>query len=39
MLAINVAMGFEPLENWGDWQAGTAAVAEALSRRRRPEAS
>jgi GNAT superfamily N-acetyltransferase len=39
MLAINVAMRFEPLENWGDWQAGTAAVAEALSRRRRPEAS
>jgi mycothiol synthase len=39
MLGINVAMGFEPLENWGDWQAGTAAVAEALSRRRRPEAS
>jgi GNAT superfamily N-acetyltransferase len=39
MLGINVAMGFGPLENWGDWQAGTDAVAEALSRRRRLEAS
>lgn len=39
MLAINVALGFRPLENWGDWQAGTDVVAEALSRRRRLEAS
>jgi mycothiol synthase len=38
MLAINVAMGFRPLENWGWWQAGTDAVAEALRRRCRPEA-
>ncbi|HET9770127.1 MAG TPA: GNAT family N-acetyltransferase [Acidimicrobiia bacterium] len=38
MLGINVAMGFEPLENWGEWQAGTEAVAEALSLRCRPEA-
>jgi len=38
MLNINVAMGFRPLENWGEWQAGTDAVAEALHRRRRPEA-
>ena len=39
MLGINVAMGFRPLENWGDWQAGTDVVAEALTRRCRPEAS
>ncbi|HZQ78371.1 MAG TPA: GNAT family N-acetyltransferase [Acidimicrobiia bacterium] len=39
MLSINVAMGFRPLENWGDWQAGTDVVAEALRRRRRPVAS
>jgi mycothiol synthase len=39
MLSINVAMGFRPLENWGDWQAGTDVVAEALRRRRRPQAS
>jgi GNAT superfamily N-acetyltransferase len=39
MLSINVAMGFRPLENWGDWQAGTDVVAEALRRRRRPAAS
>jgi hypothetical protein len=32
-------MGFRPLENWGDWQAGTDVVADALSRRRRLEAS
>jgi mycothiol synthase len=38
MLGINVAMGFRPLENWGDWQAHTDAVAETL-RRRRAEAS
>ena len=38
MLAINVAMGFRPLENWGDWQVGTAEAAEALSARRRAEA-
>jgi len=38
MLGINVAMGFRPLENWGGWQAGTDAVAEALRRRCRPEA-
>jgi mycothiol synthase len=35
MLSINVAMGFRPLENWGEWQAGTDAAAEALRRRRR----
>ena len=39
MLAINVAMGFRPLENWGDWQAGTDDVAEGLARRRQPRAS
>ncbi|HEV7534028.1 MAG TPA: hypothetical protein VGP90_00245, partial [Acidimicrobiia bacterium] len=39
MLAINVAMGFRPLENWGIWQAGTDVVAEAIARRRRLEAS
>jgi GNAT superfamily N-acetyltransferase len=39
MLGINVAMGFRPLENWGSWQAGTDAVARALRRRRRLEAS
>ena len=38
MLAINVAMGFQPLENWGGWQAGTDVVAEAVRRRCRPEA-
>jgi GNAT superfamily N-acetyltransferase len=35
MLGINVAMGFRPLENWGDWQAPTALVADSLIRRRR----
>jgi GNAT superfamily N-acetyltransferase len=39
MLGINVAMGFEPLENCGAWQAQTAAVARALARRRHPAAS
>ncbi|MDQ1502552.1 MAG: hypothetical protein QOD57_279 [Actinomycetota bacterium] len=39
MLAINVAMGFRPLENWGIWQAGTDVVAEALARRHRLQAS
>jgi mycothiol synthase len=39
MLGINVAMGFRPLENWGDWQVSTDAVAAALERRRRLEAS
>jgi GNAT superfamily N-acetyltransferase len=39
MLGINVAMGFRPLENWGDWQASTNAVAAALKRRRHREAS
>ncbi|HLJ07447.1 MAG TPA: GNAT family N-acetyltransferase [Acidimicrobiia bacterium] len=40
MLSINVAMGFRPLENWGDWQIPTAAAAAALRRRgRRLEAS
>jgi len=39
MLGINVAMGFRPLENWGEWQAGTDVVAEALRRRRRLQAS
>jgi GNAT superfamily N-acetyltransferase len=39
MLAINVAMGFRPLENWGDWQATTDAVTAALQRRRHLEAS
>src|SRR5688572_27702080 len=29
MLGINEAMGFRPLENWGDWQAATADVATA----------
>lgn len=29
MLGINEAMGFRPLENWGDWQAETADVATA----------
>jgi hypothetical protein len=38
MLGINVAMGFRPLENWGDWQASTDTVAEALQRRRAAEA-
>jgi hypothetical protein len=38
MLAINVAMGFRPLENWGIWQAGTDVVAEALARRHRLQA-
>ena len=33
MLAINVAMGFRPLENLGDWQATLAGVREALARR------
>jgi mycothiol synthase len=35
MLSINVAMGFRPLENWGDWQAPTEVVAASLRRRRR----
>ena len=39
MLGINVAMGFRPLENWGDWQASTDEVARALQRRRQAEAS
>jgi GNAT superfamily N-acetyltransferase len=39
MLAINISMGFRPLENWGDWQAGTDVVAEALSHPRGLEAS
>jgi GNAT superfamily N-acetyltransferase len=39
MLGINLAMGFRPLENWGDWQADTDVVAAALARRRRLEAS
>lgn len=34
MLGINAAMGFRPLENWGDWQADTADVAGAVLRRR-----
>ena len=34
MLGINVAMGFRPLENWGDWQASTDVVANALKSRR-----
>jgi mycothiol synthase len=38
MLGINEAMGFRPLENWGGWQAGTDAVAEALRRQRRARA-
>ncbi|HKY75356.1 MAG TPA: hypothetical protein VJS45_04400, partial [Acidimicrobiia bacterium] len=39
MLGINVAMGFAPLENWGDWQASTNEVAAALERHRHREAS
>jgi GNAT superfamily N-acetyltransferase len=39
MLAINVAMAFRPLENWGDWQASTDAMAAALERRRHREPS
>lgn len=39
MLGINVAMGFRPLENWGEWQASPDATAAALERRRRLEAS
>ena len=39
MLGINVAMGFQPLENWGDWQAATNEVAAALELRRHREAS
>lgn len=31
MLGINVAMGFEPLENWGDWQAPVERVRERLA--------
>jgi GNAT superfamily N-acetyltransferase len=38
MLGINVAMGFRPLENWGDWQVATDEVAAALERRRHLEA-
>ncbi|HYH49654.1 MAG TPA: GNAT family N-acetyltransferase [Acidimicrobiia bacterium] len=38
MLGINVAMGFRPLENWGDWQLSTDEAAAALERRRRLEA-
>lgn len=38
MLGINVAMGFRPLENWGDWQVATDEAAAALERRRRLEA-
>ena len=37
MLRINEAMGFRPLENWGNWQAGRDVVAAALSGRHRPE--
>ena len=33
MLAINVAMGFAPVENWGDWQVPTEVVRTALARR------
>ena len=34
MLGLNVAMGFRPLENWGDWQARTDEVAGRLRTRR-----
>jgi mycothiol synthase len=34
MLSINVAMGFRPLENWGDWQVPTAVAAAAVIRSR-----
>ena len=33
MLNINVAMGFEPVENWGDWQVGTGVAQAALAGR------
>jgi GNAT superfamily N-acetyltransferase len=33
MLNINVAMGFEPVENWGDWQVGTEVARAALAGR------
>jgi mycothiol synthase len=33
MLGINVAMGFRPLENWGDWQLPTEQARAALAGR------
>jgi GNAT superfamily N-acetyltransferase len=33
MLGINVAMGFAPVENWGDWQVPTAVARAAMARR------
>jgi mycothiol synthase len=35
MLGINVAMGFAPVENWGDWQVPTDVARAALARRAR----
>ena len=33
MLNINVAMGFEPVQNWGEWQVGTEAARAASAAR------
>jgi mycothiol synthase len=39
MLAINVAMGFRPLENWGEWQVSTEGAAGGGGRPPRLQAS